>query len=502
MEFTAVIFCGKGKALSPFSQIRSTGIPKALLPIANRPMIEYVLEWCNRAFFPRVIVVTSEDDRDVINDVVERYQSNKRQDRKNARQENGEDGDGGQGGEDGDDVGEIEVVGFETDHSGAILAHLYKNELLKENGSDFVILPCDFVTNLPPQVLIEAYRNKDDEDLGILVHYRNQFDIEDKKSKIFPKNYTMYSELDINGGNKCNLLDIYRKEDIDFHKSIQIRTQMCWRYPNTTISTKLLNSTIFFGSTSKIFPIFNANPEKFTDQYFKSRSITKVIRDLARRSWKHSTPKESVGLLIVPYQATFFRSNNLPVLMEANRYFMKQQASSKGHHNQHHQQQDKSAPGAAHVGIDSLVGENTTLGEKTNVKRTVIGKDCVIGKRVKLTGCLILDKVVIEDDVQLENCIIGHDVVVGHKSRLTNCNVESTNEVSSGTQSKGDTLLCLTLEGLIDGEAGARGEDNGDSSAIYDSESDEEDEDDESDDETDSDFEDEYTGNEDGLFAY
>ena len=51
MEFTAVIVCGKGKALTPFSQARSTGIPKPLLPIANKPMVQYVLDWCLQANF-------------------------------------------------------------------------------------------------------------------------------------------------------------------------------------------------------------------------------------------------------------------------------------------------------------------------------------------------------------------------------------------------------------------------------------------------------------------
>ena len=31
MEFTAVIVCGKGKALTPFSQARSTGIPETII---------------------------------------------------------------------------------------------------------------------------------------------------------------------------------------------------------------------------------------------------------------------------------------------------------------------------------------------------------------------------------------------------------------------------------------------------------------------------------------
>ena len=179
--------------------------------------------------------------------------------------------------------------------------------------------------------------------------------------------------------------------------------------------------------------------------------------------------------------------------MEANRYFMKKQAIAKSasQNTQAPNKQDKQS--GAHVGNDSLVGENTELGEKTNVKRSVIGSNCKIGKKNKITGCLILDNVEIHDDVTLENCIIGHDVIIQGKCKLTNCNVESTNEVAHNTQAKNSNLLCLTLEGLVneDDQYGDDSDDEEDSEE-YDS----------TDDEDESEFEDEYTGNEDGLFAY
>ncbi|ODV79955.1 translation initiation factor eIF2B subunit [Suhomyces tanzawaensis NRRL Y-17324] len=472
MEFQAILLCGKGKALTPFSQARSSGAPKALLPIANRPMIEYVLEWCEKAFFPKVTIVTDSESKDAIDKALTAYKEKAKALKAKNAEESTDD--------DPEYVTNISTFEIDSENSGEILYALHKNAVLKPNAH-FVLLPCDLITNLPPQVLIEAYRNKEDSDIGLLVHYRNQLDIEDKKSKIFPKNYTVYAEL---ADGKNDLLDFYSTEDIDFHQALQIRTQMCWRYPKATISTKLLNSSIFFGS-QEIFKVFEENPEKFNESYFQHRSITKVIRDLARRSWRHVECKETIGFLIIPHQATFFRANNIPVLMEANRHFMKLQAITKAQ--QGAQAKDKLA---ANVGIDSLIGENTTLGEKTNVKRTVVGKNCTIGKRVKLTGSLVLDNVTIEDDAQLENCIIGHGVVLRSKVKLTNCNVESTHEVAKGTQAKNETLLCFTLEGLVEG----------DNSVIDDSL--ETDSDDDSDSEYDDEAYDEYGDNEDGLFAY
>ncbi|KAG7194816.1 uncharacterized protein KQ657_004497 [Scheffersomyces spartinae] len=472
MEFHVVILCGLGKQLTPFSQVRSTGIPKAVLPIANKPMVEYVLRWCELGFFPKVTIVTDSDSEQVIKQALV--------DHKKWVEEQKQSLTGEQAQPEAESVMDIDILSLNADTSGEVLYHIYKNNIIGAY-KHFLLLPCDFVTDLPPQVLIEAYRNREESDIGISVHYRNLLDIEDKKHKIFPIEYTIFLEL--NDG-QCQLLDLYSSADIEFQQALKIRTQMCWRYPNSSISMSLMNSSIFFGSTVEIFNIFDTMQEKSTEQYFASRPISKIVRDLARRSWKHSQPKETIGFMLVPDQATFFRTTNTHVLMEANRYFMKLQAQEKGTSGAQ-QNKDKLA---ATVGLDSLVGEGTTLDERTHVKRTVVGNDCVIGKRVKLTGCLLLNNVTIEDDVQLENCIVGHDVRIQTKLKLVHCNVESTHDVVKGTQAKNETLHCLSLEGLIEG----------DESAIE-SDSDDDDDDDESSyDEYDGEFDD----NDDGLFGY
>lgn len=457
MEFHAVILCGPGKQLAPFSKERQTGVPKALLPLAHRPMLEYVLDWCGKAFFPKVTVLCHEDSFEEIDAAVAKYRTSRTE---------GEAADG-------EFVNSIEVEEFSMPTSGEVFPYLLKRNAAHEN---FVLLPCDFITDLPPQVLIEAYRSRLESDLGMLVCYRNQLDIEDKKNKIFPKNYTVYADLPT---GQSQLLDYYSAQDIEFHKALKIKTQLVWNYPMSTVSSKLLSSAVFFGNAKLISAVFTEYKEKFDEAYFASRPLIKVIRDLARKPWQSPSCAYTVALLEVPQRAVFIRSNNLPVYMEANRHYLKIQAregagKSSG-------PKDKLA---ANVGADLMVGEGTELGEKTNVKRTVVGANCTIGKRVKLTGSVILDNTTIEDDVQLENSIVGHNVIIRSKSKLINCYVESTHEVAKGTQSKGDTLLCLTLEGLVE-------------QAVESSSSEEEDTDDSYED-----YDDEYGDNSDGLFAY
>lgn len=49
-EFQAVILCGHGEDLYPLTAgSGSNGLPKALLPVANKPLVEGVLKWIEQA---------------------------------------------------------------------------------------------------------------------------------------------------------------------------------------------------------------------------------------------------------------------------------------------------------------------------------------------------------------------------------------------------------------------------------------------------------------------
>lgn len=45
--FQALILCGPGASLTTFTS-NPEEFPKALIPIANRPMVWYALDWCYR----------------------------------------------------------------------------------------------------------------------------------------------------------------------------------------------------------------------------------------------------------------------------------------------------------------------------------------------------------------------------------------------------------------------------------------------------------------------
>ncbi|QPG75395.1 hypothetical protein FOA43_002749 [Brettanomyces nanus] len=420
MEFNAIIFCGKGSNLSPFSGVKDTGTTKALLPIANKPVIRYVLEWCDQAPFKTVTVVCGTDVLADISPVVAKYRDTR--------------------GSELNSTSTLSCISSSCSTTGSILSEVLKTQkfLYKEN---IVLLPCDFITDVPPQVFIEIYRGTSDENLGLAISYNNMF--ENIDNKILKTNYTVYANQA--DGNTV-LLDLYSKNYVALTKFLKIRTQLIWRYPETRVSTNLLDAFIFFVNF-KIFDIIAGQK----DSFFNNRSANKIKRDIARRSWSHSTPKETVGLFVLPKESVFARCNNLSVYMEVNRFFLKKHARQNA--NLTSGQKSKDNKNAAIAGADCVIGQDTELGDRTNVKRSVIGNHCRIGKKCRITACILLDGVTLEDDVHLENCIIGKKAKLEVKCRLVNCYVEGSYIVGKDVNLKGETLTNISLE-KFEGEEG------------------------------------------------
>lgn len=414
MEFNAVIFCGNGHNLIPLTAPGEYRTSKALLPVANKPLIEYVLEWCDQAPFRSVNIVTDVLNEHQIAKTLEQYQNRRDADLKNSSP--------------------IKLFTSELKTTGGILSEIFPHK----SEENYVILPCDFITDVPPQVFIEVYRGNSDENIGLSIFYSNRFENIDKK--VLKSNYTVYSTQD--NGNMV-LLDMYSKNFVMIDKFLKIRTQLLWKYPSTSVSSKLLDSFIFF---------MNSKCWKDGNIEIDNRSVDKIKRDLARDSWKHSKNKETIGMFALDKNALFARVDNLAVYMEMNRHFLKLHARSN-------------RSGNSSVGADCIVGDDIVIGEKSTVKRSVVGKNVTLGKKCRVSGCILLEGVTVGDGVVLENCILGRGVSVGNQSKLVNCHIEGGYIVNRGTDLKGETLRNMTLGEISDGDVFYESTDESDDSS-------------------------------------
>ncbi|SCU95751.1 LAMI_0F03620g1_1 [Lachancea mirantina] len=466
MDFQVFIFCGKGYNLFPFTQRKDdSGAPKALLPIANRHMIEYVLDWCDQGGFKEINVLGEATDVAMIKERLRTYI--------NVRESQYE----------------ILLKSIQAHHvqqvrkpapinfivtKGETTGEVLCNDLRDRITGDFVVLPCDFITDIPPQILIDQYRNKDSDNLAMAVYYRNGFQNIDKKH--LKPSYIVYSENE-NSMKQPVLLDMYSGDDVERSKYLQIRTQLLWRYPNASVSKKLLDSFIYVCSYDIIklisenenprFPpggesedsdeetqnatqqslvikpsYFNKKNKLIRDSINVDKSLDKVIRDLARRSWRHAKLRETIGLFVLPAGGAFIRSNSLTAYTEANRYILRIKSSVM---------QSQQITGT-NIGADSIVGPNCIVGERTSVKLSVLGRDTKIGKRCRIVGSVVLDGAIIDDESILENVIVGPATQIGKKSRLTNSYIEGSYIVSPKTVLKGETLTHIHLDEILTSE--------------------------------------------------
>ncbi|KAI4274966.1 MAG: hypothetical protein L6R38_005999, partial [Xanthoria sp. 2 TBL-2021] len=70
-DFQALILCGPGVSFNAFTSTPED-FPKALIPVANRPMIWYPLEWCRRANITRITLITPPSSCKAIEDALSR----------------------------------------------------------------------------------------------------------------------------------------------------------------------------------------------------------------------------------------------------------------------------------------------------------------------------------------------------------------------------------------------------------------------------------------------
>ncbi|PRT55681.1 Translation initiation factor eIF-2B subunit gamma [Wickerhamiella sorbophila] len=411
MEFEALVFCGDGRRLSP---VAGESMTKAMLPVANKPLLAHTLEWCEKAMFKKITLVCTPMSIREITAYVELQPGSRSI--------------------------PIEIAEFAST-TGETLACL-----ASKIDSDFVVLPCDFITDLDPEQLLSVHRASDIKNLVTGFYYRNTIESIDTK-KVLGPDVLLHTPFDKDG--QAVLLDAYERQFVKDNKHLDVRMAMLWKFGNAVASTDLLYTSIYVCRRPVLDILSEADED--ASVAVENKTVHKLMRNFARRTWQHRKKLDTIAVAQLPASACYIRANNLPAYLEANRHIMKVRARDMA------KSGTAAAPaakekGAALVGNDSLVGDESALGAKSSVKRSVIGSNCTIGTKCRITGCVVLDGTTISNDVVLENCIIGRAAVIRDRVRLTSCEVEGGYEVPSGFEAKNDVLKGLSMSGLDDEE--------------------------------------------------
>lgn len=84
---------------------------------------------------------------------------------------------------------------------------------------------------------------------------------------------------------------------------------------------------------------------------------------------------------------------------------------------------DVSIGGKAQISNDCVIGAGSKIGSKVSINGSVIGKQVQIGDFVKIQGCVIMDHAVIETGSVLSNSVVCSSARVLKSSTITDCSI-------------------------------------------------------------------------------
>ncbi|KAL0956052.1 hypothetical protein HGRIS_002222 [Hohenbuehelia grisea] len=450
-EFLAVVLAGFGNDLVPLtSNDGDEACPKALLPIANKPVIDYTLSWLDKSGIKDVLLICPSSHRAAISHYLH------------------------------SDSGapstslSIDVQAFDESPESAVGACTLLRQFSSRITTDFVLLPCDFIPppNLTLCTLLDKFRTDSvadgaiatscwftatrpekgavPEEWGVLspptsivwdkasntlLYPRTTMSLSYQDSHVYVCKHSVLDALQQKGH-----FDSFKEEFLPWLCKVQYQRTKREKY-GQVLSTITNNS----GSSQSIalrHSTLKAKERNASRPQRKAAQAVDPVQDTTNSPVDSDAEEEEqaslrVGVVVIPSDAGFTaRVNTLPAYLEANRHFLSQTSYSLPTDPVNRALIDPKAQ----ISADSMVAASTKVEERTNIKKSVIGKHCVISRNVKVVGCVILDHCIIAEGAKLEGCILGKNTKVGAKAELTRCVTQAGYEVDAGETVKNEKL--------------------------------------------------------------
>lgn len=499
-EFQAVILAGgNGNRMFPLTE----GIPKAMLPIGNIPMIVYTLATLERVKFSSVIIIAQESASKAIRHSVEEMLSLK--------------------------IKLIfQTIPNESDMGTADALRLIKDKIY----TDFLVFSCDLVSNIDIRAAVDIHRLNDasvtclfvnpppmseadralqkkkskNEGVGNLsdyilldpttnriVGFTSQADLEEDVLPFRKVLFDHHPVIDMH----TDLLDthfyIFAKWVIDFlvekksittikgellpylvHKQFSKKKNGIldpFEYVNTSrrhnanlIGSKPSHADLQGGCNSSVLGHTHGPGASHRTEASLSRTATALeagedddessVIVSGFRSARVNAARTAIKCFAHVVEATTLdtpddssrqgfaaRANTLQRYMDINKMLPKYLPSllNDGAERPLVHPDAKISP-RTQVGNDSMVGAFTVIEDKCSIKKSVIGTHCSIGERCKISNSVIMDHVTIKAGSVLSNCIVCHDAHISQDANLTNCQVGRSFTVAPATSAKNEAL--------------------------------------------------------------
>ncbi|OBZ68149.1 putative translation initiation factor eIF-2B subunit gamma [Grifola frondosa] len=474
-EFLAVVLAGFGNELLPLtSNHGDEPCPKALLPIANKPMLDHPLAWIEQSGVIDVLLICPAPHRSAMSNYIHSDISSSFPSLR------------------------IDLQSYDESQDLNVGTCTILRHFSQRIQQDFILVPCDFVPppSLPLSHVLNKFRTETTYDGSIATTCFYEVRSAEKGSTTDEWGLTPSSVPVVWDEQTGTLLYIDTPDDIDNNgEDINLRASLLSQYPRAKLSATLRDSHVYVCRRSVLDALgqklyFDSLREEFIPwlckpQYQRTRrdkygSVLSPASNAFSQglALKHSTlhtnlqkhhlrnntlrpfpedehlrsvvpspiegeeedtllPSLRVGLVVHKADSGFAaRANNLHSYLELNRFFLAQASYSLPTDPESRSLIDQKA----RISSDSIIGHSTRVEERSNIKKSVIGKHCIIGKMVKIVGCVILDHCVIADGAKLDGCILGKNSKVGEKAELSRCVTRAGFEVGAGETYRNEKL--------------------------------------------------------------
>ncbi|KIK85029.1 hypothetical protein PAXRUDRAFT_696944 [Paxillus rubicundulus Ve08.2h10] len=423
-EFLAVILAGFGDDLVPLtSDVGDEPCPKALLPISNKPMIDYALTWVEQSGIQDVLLICPPSHRPSISHYIHSESS------ASSSSLN------------------IDIQTFDDSQELSVGTCSILRHFSGRIQEDFVLLPCDFVPppSLPLSKLLNKFRTETTSDGAIVTTCWSE--APRPETSAAPDDWGPHSPSTpiVWDDSTGTLLYIDTLDSADRNaEDLELRMSLLSRYPQVKLSSKLQDSHVYVCKRE----VLDALQRKTRIDSLREDFLPWLckVHYQTTKHWKYGcesnverpeTSSFRVGIIIHRAKDGYgLRVNNLLAYSEANRHFTNDTCYTLPADPQKRALIDANAS----ISPDSTIGDFTKVAERTTIKKSVIGKHCVIGKMVRISGCVLLDHCVILDGAKLEGSMLGRNTTVGGKAELVRCVTQGGYEVKEKEKFQNEKL--------------------------------------------------------------
>uniref|UniRef100_A0A3Q2HDH8 Translation initiation factor eIF2B subunit gamma n=1 Tax=Equus caballus TaxID=9796 RepID=A0A3Q2HDH8_HORSE len=459
MEFQAVVMAvGGGSRMTDLT----SSIPKPLLPVGNKPLIWYPLNLLERVGFEEVIVVTT---RDVQKALCAEFKMKMKLD--------------------------IVCIPDEADMGTAdSLRHIYPK--LK---TDVLVLSCDLITDVALHEVVDLFRAHD-ASLAMLMR-KGQDSLEPVPGQKGKKKAV--EQRDFIGVDSTGKRLLFMANEADLDEELVIKGSILQKHPRIRFHTGLVDAHLY--CLKKYVVDFLMENESITS--IRSELIPYLVRkqfssassqqgqeekeeDLKKKELKslvfqvlvgftqgpcctdiYSFIKEANTLTFAPYDVCWnacqedrredlsrsqvrcyvhimkeglcSRVSTLGLYMEANRQVPKLLPILCPEESLIHSSAQIVSKHL--VGVDSLIGSDTQVGEKSSIKHSVIGSSCVIRDRVTITNCLLMNTVTVEEGSNIQGSVICNNAVIEKGADIKYCLIGSGQRIEAKAKRVNEVIV-------------------------------------------------------------